>query len=127
MRSTRWRWRTARGSKLNGANNYVLRFTKDQIPPVDAFWSLTMYDKDSYLVDNPIDRYALGDRSNMKLGDDGSLTIYIQSESPGQEKESNWLPSPKGEVFKVALRLYVPKKQVADGAWKPPAVQRVRS
>ena len=100
------------GSKLNGANNYVLRFTKDQIPPVDAFWSLTMYDKDSYLVDNPIGRYALGDRSNMKLGDDGSLTIYIQSESPGQEKESNWLPSPKGEVFKVALRLYVPKKQL---------------
>ena len=115
------------GKQLNGANNYVLRFTKDQIPPVDAFWSITMYDKDSYLVDNPIGRYALGDRSNMKLGDDGSLTIYIQSESPGQEKESNWLPSPKGEVFKVALRLYVPKKQVADGSWRPPAVQRVRS
>ena len=109
------------GKQLNGANNYMLRFTKDQIPPVDAFWSLTMYDKDSYLVDNPIGRYAVGDRSNMKLGDDGSLTIYIQSESPGQEKEGNWLPSPK-EVFKVALRLYVPKKQVADGSWKPPAV-----
>lgn len=110
--------------QLNGANKYVLRFTKEQIPPVDAFWSLTMYDKDSYLVENPIGRYALGDRSNMKLGDDGSLTIYIQSDSPGQDKESNWLPSPKDAVFKIALRLYVPKKAVADGTWKPPAVQR---
>ena len=83
------------GKKLDGANKYVLHFAKEQIPPVDAFWSLTMYDKDSYLVDNPINRYALGDRSNMKLGDDGSLTIYIQSESPGKDKEANWLPSPK--------------------------------
>ena len=84
------------GNRLTGANNYVLHFAKNEIPPVDAFWSLTMYDKDSYLVDNPINRYALGDRSNMRLGDDGSLTIYIQSESPGKDKESNWLPSPKG-------------------------------
>ena len=113
------------GAKLDGANKYVLQFSKEQIPPVDAFWSLTMYDKDSYLVDNPIDRYALGDRSNMKPGNDGSLTIYIQSESPGADKQANWLPSPKTGTFKLALRLYVPKKQVADGTWKPPAVQRV--
>ena len=93
---------------------------------MDAFWSLTLYDKDSYLVDNPIDRYALGDRSNMKLGDDGSLTIYIQSKSPGKDKESNWLPAPKDNTFKLALRLYIPKKQVADGTWKPPAVQRAK-
>lgn len=110
------------GKKLNGANKYVLHFTKEEIPPVDAFWSLTMYDKDSYLVDNPINRYALGDRSNMKLGNDGSLTIYIQNQQPGQDKVSNWLPSPKGG-FKVALRLYGPKKQVSDGTWKPPAIQ----
>ncbi len=115
------------GNKLNGANNYVLHFAKNEIPPVDAFWSLTMYDKDSYLVDNSINRYALGDRSKMRVGGDGSLTIYIQSESPGKDKESNWLPSPKGDAFKLALRLYVPKKQVADGTWKPPAVQRVKS
>ncbi len=112
------------GKKLTGANNHVLHFAKDQIPPVDAFWSITMYDKDSYLVVNPINRYTLGDRSNVKLGDDGSLTIYIQSESPGKDKESNWLPSPKGDTFKLALRLYVPKKQVADGTWKPPSVKR---
>ena len=114
----------ADGNRLTGANRYELHFTKDEIPPVDAFWSITMYDKDSYLVDNPINRYALGDRSKMKVGDDGSLTIYIQNESPGKGKESNWLPSPK-DAFKLALRLYVPRKQVIDGTWKPPAVQKV--
>ena len=113
------------GQKLSGANKYVLRFAKDQTPPVDAFWSLTLYDKDSYLVPNPLNRYALGDRSNCKLGDDGSLTIYLQGESPGKDKESNWLPTPKDGTFKLALRLYVPKPQVADGTWKPPAVKRV--
>src|SRR5262245_28341517 len=113
----------AAGKKLDGANNYVLRFAKNEIPPVDAFWSLTLYDKDSYLVDNPINRYALGDRSNCKLGADGSLTLYIQSGSPGADKESNWLPAPKKGAFKLALRLYVPRKQVADGSWKPPAVR----
>ena len=112
------------GAKLDGANRYALRFSKEEIPPVDAFWSLTMYDKDTYLVDNPLDRYALGDRSNMKPGNDGSLTIYIQSESPGADQQANWLPSPKTGTFKLALRLYVPRKQVADGTWKPPAVQR---
>jgi hypothetical protein len=114
----------ADGKKFDGANKYVLHFTKDQIPPVEAFWSLTLYDKDSYLVDNTLNRYALGDRSNCKLGTDGSLTLYIQSESPGTDKESNWLPAPKEGPFKLALRLYIPKKQVADGTWKPPAVQR---
>ena len=111
--------------KLSGANKYELRFAKDQTPPVDAFWSLTLYDKDSYLVANPLNRYALGDRSNCKLGDDGSLTIYLQGESPGKDKEGNWLPTPKDGAFKLALRLYVPKPQVADGTWKPPAVTRV--
>ena len=77
-------------------------------------------------VDNPLNRYALGDRSKCKLAGDGSLTIYIQNESPGADKESNWLPAQKQGPFKLALRLYVPKKQVADGAWKPPAVQRAR-
>ena len=111
------------GKKLVGGSRYVLRFAKDQIPPVDAFWSLTAYDANSYLVDNPLNRYALGDRSNLKREADGSLTLYVQSESPGKDKESNWLPTPKSGTFKLALRLYVPKKQVTDGTWKPPAVQ----
>ncbi|MFC1834472.1 DUF1254 domain-containing protein [Thermodesulfobacteriota bacterium] len=112
------------GKKLDGMNQYVLRFAKDQVPPVDAFWSLTLYDKDTYLVDNPLNRYALGDRSNMKPNPDGSLTIYIQSESPGADKEANWLPAPKSGPFQLALRMYVPKKQVIDGTWKPPAVEK---
>ena len=99
-------------------------FKKHEIPPVNAFWSLTMYDKDAFLVDNLINRYALGDRSGMKSGDDGSLTLYIQNEPPGKNKESNWLPAPKDE-FKLALRLYAPKKEVADGTWAPPAVKKV--
>jgi hypothetical protein len=114
----------ADGNPFDGSKKYVLQFAKEEIPPVEAFWSLTLYDKDSYLVPNPIDRYALGDRSHCKLGEDGSLTLYIQSASPGADKESNWLPTPKEGTFKLALRLYVPKKEVADGTWKPPAVER---
>ncbi len=112
------------GKKLTGTNTYVIHFAKDQIPPVNAFWSLTMYDLESYLVPNTIDRYALGDRDKLKFGNDGSLTVYLQQKSPGVDKESNWLPTPAGG-FKLALRLYVPKKSVADGTWKPPAVERM--
>jgi hypothetical protein len=111
------------GKPFNGVNKYTLTFKKEEIPPVKAFWSLTMYDKDAFLVDNTINRYALGDRSGMTSDDDGSLTIYIQAESPGKDKESNWLPAPKDE-FKLALRLYAPKKEVADGTWTPPSIKR---
>ena len=113
------------GKPFNGANKYTLHFTKAEIPPVNAFWSLTMYDDDAYLVANPINRYALGDRSHLKFDADGGLTLYIQSDSPGKDKESNWLPAPKDAGFKLALRLYAPKKEVADGTWAPPPVKRV--
>jgi hypothetical protein len=112
------------GNPLDGANKYELHFAKDEIPPVEAFWSLTMYDAESYLVPNTINRYALGDRSGMKLGEDGSLIIYIQKDDPGADKQSNWLPAPEGP-FRLALRLYAPRKEVAEGTWAPPAVQRV--
>ncbi len=112
------------GKRFNGANNYTLHFTKAEIPPVDAFWSLTMYDDDAYLVANPINRYALGDRSRLAFDADRGLTLYIQSDSPGKDKESNWLPAPKDAEFKLALRLYAPKKEVADGTWAPPPVKR---
>ena len=79
-----------------------------------------------YLVDNKINRYALGDRSGLAYADDGSLTILIQPDSPGPEQSANWLPSPKDGGFKLALRLYQPKQDVIDGAWAPPAVERVR-
>ena len=113
------------GKPFNGVNRYTLHFTKAEIPPVDAFWSLTMYDDDAYLVANPINRYALGDRSHLTFDADGGLTLYIQTDSPGKDKESNWLPAPKDAGFKLALRLYAPKKAVVDGTWAPPPVKRV--
>jgi hypothetical protein len=114
------------GQRLTGASDYTLHFSKEQIPPVDAFWSLTMYDGESFLVANPIDRYALGSRDEMNYGDNGSLTIYIQQESPGKDKEANWLPAPEGEIGFLALRLYVPRQQVIDGTWEPPPVERIQ-
>lgn len=116
----------ADNNPLDGANKYTLTFTKDQIPPANAFWSLTMYDFDAYLVPNKLNRYSLGDRSNMKFGKDSSLTIYLQNTSPGKDKESNWLPAPQSGKFKVALRLYVPKQSVVDGSWIPPAIRKVK-
>lgn len=115
----------ADGKPLNAANKYALTFTKDNIPPASAFWSLTMYDNDAYLVPNRLSRYALGDRSNMKFGKDGSLTIYLQKESPGKDLASNWLPTPQSGDFKVALRLYGPKQSVIDQKWSPPSIKKI--
>ena len=115
----------AEGKPLTGANRYVIRFAKGQLPPVDAFWSVTMYNSKQAFVDNPINRYAIGDRDKLKFDDDGSLTLYVQHESPGKDKESNWLPAPKDE-FNLVMRLYWPKKEILDGTWKPPAVERVK-
>ncbi|MCK5468480.1 MAG: DUF1254 domain-containing protein, partial [Cyclobacteriaceae bacterium] len=110
------------GNVFDGANNYTLSFKKEEIPPAIAFWSLTMYDAESYLVDNQLNRYAIGDRSNMKYEPDGSLIIFIQPESPGKDKESNWLPSPPSGLFRLAFRLYTPEQSVIDKSWTPPAV-----
>ena len=115
----------AEGKPLTGANRYVIRFPKGQLPPVGAFWSVTMYNSKQAFVDNPINRYAIGDRDKLKFDDDGSLTLYVQHESPGKDKESNWLPAPKDE-FNLIMRLYWPKKEILDGTWKPPAVERVK-
>lgn len=113
-------------NQMDGANKYTLTFTKALLPPAEAFWSLTMYDFDAYLVPNRLNRYSLGDRSKMKFGKDSSLVIYMQNSSPGKDKESNWLPTPQSGKFKVALRLYVPEKQVIEGSWIPPAIQKVK-
>ncbi len=112
------------GEKLDSARRYKLHFDRDQLPPVNAFWSLTMYDAESYLVANPIDRYALGDRSSLTYDDDGSLTLYIQSSKPDAGRDANWLPTPSEGRFKLALRLYSPKPEVAKGAWRPPPIER---
>jgi hypothetical protein len=116
----------ADGNPLMGGVEYVLHFDKGEYPPVDAFASLTMYDKDGYHIANPINRFAIGDRDALKYNSDGSLDIYIQFESPGREKESNWLPSPKSGPLNMTMRLYAPKAQALDGRWNPPAVRKVR-
>jgi len=119
----------ANGQKLNGAgNNYTLHFNADELPPVNAFWSLTMYElPSSLLVDNPINRYLVNSPMlpEFKRDKDGGITFYIQNASPGKDKESNWLPAPKGP-FMAVLRLYWPKENALDGSWKNPPMQLVK-
>jgi hypothetical protein len=117
-------WTDADGQPLDGANRYELRL--EQPPPVDAFWSLTMYDvPDFYLVANPIDRYSIGDRTpGLQTGADGSVTILMQTDSPGPGKESNWLPTPEGR-FRPVLRMYQPQKAILDGTYALPPVRKV--
>lgn len=114
----------ANGNLFDGANKYVLHFDKGKTPPVNAFWSMSMYDRDGFFTHNPINRYAIGDRSNLRANADGSVDIYIQNDSPGKAKESNWLPAPKGS-FNLLLRLYWPKEDVLNESWTPPAVKKV--
>jgi hypothetical protein len=115
----------ADGKPLVGSNKYVVHFTKEELPPVNAFWSFTMYDEEGFQVANKLNRFAIGDRDDLKYNADGSLDIYIQAESPGAEKESNWLPSPAKGTLGVTMRLYAPKAEVIDGRWAPPAVKKV--
>lgn len=114
----------ADGKALNGSNKYVLHFDKGKTPPANAFWSLTMYDAKGYMVPNPINRNAIGDRSNLKKNADGSVDIYFQNDSPGKDKESNWLPAPKGE-FNLILRIYWPKEEMLNGSWQAPGIKKV--
>ncbi|MBB3699443.1 DUF1214 domain-containing protein [Flammeovirga yaeyamensis] len=104
---------------------YKITFTKEELPPVASFWSLTMYDIQSYLVDNELNKYTVGDRSNLTYNEDGSLTIYMQKDRPTEDKVTNWLPAPIGP-FRIALRLYTPKEQVVNGSWIPPVVQKIK-
>jgi hypothetical protein len=113
------------GRPLDDAHRYELRFGKGQLPPVNAFWSITLYGADFNFVDNPLSRYAIGDRTKgVRLGDDGSLTIYIQKDPPGGDKDSNWLPSGGGRI-QLAMRAYLPRPEALDGRWQLPAVRRV--
>ncbi|WAS99453.1 DUF1254 domain-containing protein [Nannocystis punicea] len=112
------------GQPLTGANRYVLHFDKGETPPVDGFWSVTLYDEEHFFVANPIDRYAVGDRSKLRRNKDGSVDIYIQQESPGKARETNWLPAPAGP-FNLIMRLYWPKEQALTGDWVPPPVTRM--
>jgi hypothetical protein len=113
------------GKLYNGSHRYVMHFNKEQLPPVKGFWSLSMYDHEMYFVDNPIRRYAIGDRDKLQFNDDGSLDIYIQHKSPGKDKESNWLPAASGD-FDLVLRAYWPMLSVLTGDWNPPPVKRLQ-
>ncbi len=118
----------AEGNEYDGARyKYVMHFDKGGLPLVEGFWSLTMYDKDLFFVPNPIGRYALSQRNTFITNPDGSVDLYIQAESPGKDKEANWLPAPHG-VFKLVMRLYGPPKSsptILDGRWTPPPVKRI--
>ena len=113
------------GRPLDGAKRYVLRFAEGALPPVDGFWSLTLYDGQMFQVANPLDRFAIGDRDDLAIDDDGSVTLYVQHESPGKDKESNWLPTPASGGIIPILRLYGPQQAATVGRWDPPAWQRV--
>jgi len=110
--------------ELNGSNEYILRFNKSDIPVVNAFWSLAIYDKDSFLVPNEINRYSLRNTDDLIYSEDGSLTFYIQNTSPGVFKMKNWLPSPKEGKFSVTMRLYWPDKKILENKWTPPGIQK---
>jgi hypothetical protein len=113
------------GKPVTAENKYVLHFNKEELPPVGAFWSLTMYDAEGFQVANSINRFAIGDRDALKFNGDGSLDLYIQNQNPGSDKEANWLPGPKSGGLGLTLRLYAPKPQALDGRWNPPAIRRV--
>jgi hypothetical protein len=118
----------AAGKPLTGANRYTIRFAKGELPPVNAFWSATMYElPKSLLVANPINRYLINSPMlpDLKKDADGGITLYIQNESPGKDLESNWLPAPKGP-FAVYMRLYWPKEAAMDGTWKAPKAEMVK-
>ncbi|MFN2214661.1 MAG: DUF1214 domain-containing protein, partial [Anaerolineales bacterium] len=120
-------WIDADREKLDGSHNYTLRFAPGQLPPTNAFWSLTMYElPEMLLVDNPIDRYLLNSTmlDDFVRDDDDGITLYIQHDSPGKAREPNWLPAPAG-LFFMAMRLYWPKEDALDGTWKLPPLTRV--
>jgi hypothetical protein len=103
-----------------------LHFKKEELPPVDAFWSVTMYDAKGFQVAKPMESFAIGDRDGLKFNDDGSLDLYIQPESSVKDKESNWLPSAKSGELSVTMRVYAPRPEVLDGTWNPPPIKRAK-
>ncbi|MCP1419523.1 hypothetical protein J3D47_003766 [Pseudomonas laurylsulfativorans] len=115
-----------KGQRLHGDHRYTLTFPKGKTPPADGFWSLTMYDPQHFFAPNDLNRYSLGTKNSksMQYNADGSLTLYVQHDSPGKDREANWLPAPKSE-FEVTIRTYWPKAEVLSGAWTPPAAVRL--
>lgn len=118
----------ASGKPYSGANKYVMHFDRGMTPPANAFWSITMYDGDYFFVKNPLNKYTVSPRNNLKYNSDGSLDLYFQNESPGADKEANWLPAPK-DKFILMMRLYWPKERdpsIINGSWRIPPVKEVK-
>ncbi|WP_198037055.1 DUF1254 domain-containing protein [Nocardia sp. BMG51109] len=114
----------SQGRRLDGNNDYTITFPAGQVPPVDGFWSLTLYNPEHFFAPNDLGRYSLGTKNkSMTFAPDGALTIHIQHDSPGTEYENNWLPAPRGE-FELTIRTYWPKPAVNNGDWTPPPVHR---
>ena len=116
------------GKPFDAARRYVMHFDKGQLPPVSGFWSLTMYDNQYFFVPNGLNRYTLSERDKLKENADGSVDLHLQTDSPGTDREPNWLPTPKSGKFIPMLRLYWPKEtppSILDGTWRPPAIREV--
>ncbi len=114
----------SKGRPTTGDYKYVLHFKADQLPPNSAFWSITAYDGDGFQVANELNRFAIGDRDQLKYNKDGSLDLYFQNKRPSEDKVSNWLPTPASGPLSLTMRIYAPKQQALDGRWVPPAVVR---
>jgi len=114
------------GKPLDGANQYTIHLDKGATPPVNAFWSITLYDQDGFQVGNSLNRFAVSSWMPFQYNSDGSLDLYFQNESPGAEKAANWLPAPKGS-FNLCMRLYAPKSEALTGKWNPPPVIKIEA
>lgn len=114
----------SKGERLNGGNRYTVTFAKGGLPPVNGFWSLTLYNKAHLFEPNPLNRYSLGTKSkSLQYNSDGSLTLYYQRDSPGKDKDSNWVPAPQDE-FSLYIRSYWPKAEILEGRWTPPSITK---
>jgi hypothetical protein len=111
------------GRPLDGASRYAVHFAKGDTPPAEAFWSITLYDSDGFQVANGLNRFAVSSWMPFKYNADGSLDLYIQNDTPGTDKEANWLPAPKGP-FNLTMRLYAPMADALTGKWNPPPVTK---
>lgn len=116
-----------KGEKLHGKNKYIIHFNANEFPPVDAFWSVTLYDDNGYLVKNEIGRYALSDRTpGLIFNQDGSLDLYIQNEVPAEGDQNNWIPAPDS-IFTLTLRAYLPKEELLKLKWEIPPITKIKS
>jgi hypothetical protein len=113
------------GQPLDGTSDYTIHFEKSELPPVDAFWSITLYDQEGYQVANSLSRFAVSSWMPLAYNPDGSLDLYFQNQSPGADKEANWLPAPTGP-FNLTMRLYAPKSDALTGKWSPPPVMKTQ-